>query len=204
MSYRFHPCSGPTAIASRGMGLLLLSILLASCAAPAPSGPGPLISQANEDLRAGKYRESRKILNDLSRSDKDDPAVWNNLATLEFRERHLQRAMADLDRGLSIDPENPELRLNKVRLLLAMGKNPEARTLLLKIGEKTPWPPGFRILMAIADWRTGRKASARLLFREILTDHPNDPLAEAYLAKPTRHMDTINPPETSIVPNPKP
>jgi predicted Zn-dependent protease len=201
MSYRFHPCSGPTPVASRGMGLLL-AILLASCATPSQSGPGPLISQANADLRAGKYRESRKILNDLSRSDKNDPAVWNNLATLEFRERHLHKAMADLDRGLSIDPDNPELRLNKVRLLLAMGKNPEARTLLLQIGEKTPWPPGFRILMAIADWRTGHKSSARLLFREILAVHPNDPLAEAYLAKPTSGMHTTNPPESSVVPKP--
>ncbi len=201
-----HRLRLPTSLAPVASGFLglLLGILLASCATPAPSGTGPLISRANADLRAGKYRESKKILDELSRTDKDDPAVWNNLATLEFREHHFQKAMADLERGLTFDPENPGLRLNKARLLLAMGKNPEARDLLLQIGEKTPWPPGFRILMAIADWRTGHMSSARLLFREILVDHPNDPLAEAYLSKPTGSMYTINPPETSLVPNSKP
>jgi tetratricopeptide (TPR) repeat protein len=183
---------------------LFTAFLLASCTTATPAGPGPLLVKANHDLRSGHYQESRQILNDLRRTDPEDPAVWNNLAALEFREHHFRKALSDLDHGLALDPKNSGLRLNKARLLLTMDRNHEARALLLDMENANPWPQGFRILMAIADWRTGHRESARLLFREILADHPNDPMAEAYLSKPDTGMTTSDPPGTPSVPKPKP
>lgn len=71
--------------------------------------------------------------------------------------------------------------MNKARLLLAMGKNQAARTLLREMIRMRPWPKGYRILLAIAENRTGHNEAARILFEELIANHPNDPLAKKYL-----------------------
>lgn len=204
LAIRSRLSSDPSTRIPAAAASLFSAFLLAACATTTPAGPGPLLSKANQDLRSGHYQESQRILNELRRTDPDDPAVWNNLAALEFREHHFRKALSDLDHGLALDPKNAGLKLNKARLLLTMDRNLEARALLLEMENTNPWPQGFRILMAIADWRTGHRESARLLFREILADHPNDPMAEAYLSKPDRGMNTSNPPGAPSVPIPKP
>ena len=162
-----------------------LLVGLSACATTPSEDPSALLSRASQDIRQSKLGEARTILDHLQKTDPSDPALWNNLATLEFREKNYPQALADLNHGIAVDPQNQTLKLNKSRLLLAEHKNHEARELLLGLEKTRPWPPGFRILLAIAEWRTGHREAARILFQETLANHPDDPLAKAYLTDPS-------------------
>ena len=158
---------------------------LSACATSRTDDPPALLAKASQDIRENRLAEARTILGTLQKTDPTDPALWNNLATLEFRESHYHRSLADLDRGISLDPGNQTLKINKARLLLAEHQNKIALKILQGFEQTRPWPPGFRILLAIAEWRTGHREAARILFQETLANHPDDPMARAYLSDPS-------------------
>ena len=168
-------------------GLLTVVLLLAGagCAALSSSGtPGETLSKDfSRDLGAGQLALAR---GDLFRTLKLDPhnfVAWNNLACLDFRQHDYPRAQGEIDQALALNPGNPFLLLNKARLLLARKQYSEARFLLRSLEPRTPWPRGFRLLLAIADLHTKHTESARLLLNEIINAHPSDPMAHAYLSR---------------------
>ncbi len=162
-------------------GLLLLSGL--GCASLTPSqNPGKTPSRSfSQDLAAGRIDLARLDLSRTLKLDPHDFAAWNNLAYLDFRRHDYPKAEGDLDKGLALNPGNPFLRLNKARLLLAESRYPEARTMLLSLEPIHPWPPGFRLLLAIADLHTGHQEASRTLLNEILNSRPMDKMAQNYL-----------------------
>ncbi|MHB8542611.1 MAG: tetratricopeptide repeat protein [Leptospirales bacterium] len=167
--------------------LVLLGLFgLSACATGGAGDPPALLAQASQDIRENRLDEARRILDTLRKTDSNDPALWNNLATLEFREAHYRQSLADLNRGISLDPGNNTLKINKARLLLAEHQDKLARAILQGLEKTRPWPPGFRILLAIAEWRTGHREAARILFQETLSNHPDDPMARAYLTHPSK------------------
>jgi Flp pilus assembly protein TadD len=123
---------------------------------------------------------------DLSRELRLHPrniSVWNNLAYLDFKNGKYRKADGDLSQGLALNPGNTFLLENRARLSLARQEDEKARAILLSLEAVRPWPKGFRLLLAIADLRTGRSDEARLLLNAILSDRPRDPLARFYLSR---------------------
>lgn len=136
-----------------------------------------------QDLATGNLLKARNDLTQSIRKNPRDPIPWNNLAYLDFRENHLRHAEGEIAQGLALDPRSLLLRMNKIRLELALGSYRDARKALLELSRDHPWPKRYRLLMAIADMHTGHPDSARILLLEILSQRPGDRLAELNLEK---------------------
>ena len=137
----------------------------------------------SRDLKAGRYMEARQDLSRELRLHPRNISVWNNLAYLDFKNGKYRKADGDLSQGLALNPGNTFLLENRARLSLARQEDEKARAILLSLEAVRPWPKGFRLLLAIADLRTGRSDEARLLLNAILSDRPRDPLARFYLSR---------------------
>lgn len=164
------------------MACLSLSGMLFACSTGYPPSSLDLLRQSSLDIRQHHLVRAETILERLKQSMPEDPAVWNNLATVAFLQKDYARSLSMMDQALALKPASPRLRMNKARLLLAMGKNQAARTILRKMIRLRPWPKGYRILLAIAEKRTGHQEAARILFEELIANHPDDPLAQKYLS----------------------
>ncbi len=165
-----------------GVLAALMVTTVTSCASSGPPKNQDLLKQSSLDIREHRLSEAQAILNRLKTTLPENPAVWNNLATVAFLQKDYSLALSMMDNALSLRPTNPDLRMNKARLLLAMGQNDSARILLRRMIRLRPWPKGYRILLAIAEKRTGHQEAARILFEELIANHPNDPLAQKYLS----------------------
>lgn len=167
------------------VGGILSALILATVTSCASSGAlqnQDLLKQSSLDIRQHRLSEAQAILDRLRTTLPDNPAVWNNLATVAFLQKNYPLALAMMDNALSLRPTNPDLRMNKARLLLAMGHNESARILLRRMIRLRPWPKGYRILLAIAEKRTGHREASRILFEEMIANHPDDTLAQKYLS----------------------
>jgi|AADL01.1.fsa_nt_gi predicted Zn-dependent protease len=206
-SYRsgFSPKTSPceeNRLETKRVPEILAALILAtvtSCASNGTLHNRDLLKQSSEDIRNHRLSEAQAILDQLKTTLPENPAVWNNLATVAFLQKDYSLALAMMDNALSLRPTNPDLRMNKARLLLAMGQNEEARLLLRRMIRLRPWPKGYRILLAIAEKKTGHREAARILFEEMIANHPDDPLAQKYLSSFSAPGNNIPPsgPKTS-------
>ncbi len=163
-------------------GLCLVWLTGCASSGKTRSSEASLTESFEHDLRTGHYLKARE---DLSRELHLHPrnvTVWNNLAYLDFKAGKYRQADGDLAQGLALNPKNAFLLENRARLFLARHKDKNARRILLSLETVRPWPKGFRLLLAIADLRTGHKDEARLLLNAILSDRPHDTLARVYLS----------------------
>uniref|UniRef100_A0A7C3R3U1 Uncharacterized protein n=1 Tax=Leptospirillum ferriphilum TaxID=178606 RepID=A0A7C3R3U1_9BACT len=158
---------------------------LTGCASSGDGGVGENTASElfSRDLQAGHYEAARQDLAGELRRNPHSASAWNNLALLDFKAGHEQKADGDLSQGLALDPHNTFLLLNRARLSLARHQYKKARKILLSLEGVRPWPRGFRLLLAIADLKTGHRESSRLLLEEILSERPHDPMARAYLSR---------------------
>lgn len=155
------------------------------CASSGNGGAGENASAEffSRDLQAGHYEAARQDLSGELRRNPHSAAAWNNLALLDFKTGHERKADGDLSQGLALDPHNTFLLLNRARLCLARLQYKKARKILVSLEGVRPWPRGFRLLLAIADLKTGHRESSRILLEEILSERPHDPMARAYLSR---------------------
>ncbi|OOH83780.1 tetratricopeptide repeat protein [Leptospirillum ferriphilum] len=158
---------------------------MTGCASSGGSGSteASLTESFEQDLRTGHYLKARQDLSRELRLHPRNISVWNNLAYLDFKNGQYRQADGDLAQGLALNPKNAFLLENRARLFLARHKDKAARKILLSLETVRPWPRGFRLLLAIADLRTGHQEEARLLLNAILSDRPRDPLARVYLSR---------------------
>lgn len=171
--------------------LLLATIsIMMGCSTEAPSSR-ELYGAFLKDEKLGDIQKAKADLSGILKVHPADPVAWNDLAYLDFLSHHYKKAQWALSQGLALNPSDHFLLLNKARLFLAEGENQKARMILLPMISSHPWPKGFRMILAIADSRTGHPDSARVLFSEILSERPSDSLASIYLFRLSGNGRTI-------------
>jgi len=164
--------------------LVFLTVsLMLGCATAPYSSRQELYGAFSKDEKAGNLQKARIDLCAILKISPQDSIAWNDLAYLDFLSHHYRKAQGDLSQGLAVNPSDHFLLLNSARLFLAEGENERARVTLLSMISAHPWPKGFRMILAIADLRTGHRDSAKLLFSEILSERPYDRLAAIYLSR---------------------
>lgn len=67
------------------------------------------------------------------------PTTWERSADVEFETGHWDSGMAYVDEGLRLDPADEALKLTRVQLLAALGRDGEAARLADEIGTPAAW-----------------------------------------------------------------
>ncbi len=77
-------------------------------------------------MEQGDYRRSEHIFNHLIDEDPYANGYWNQLASLQFAQHHLQASIESSDFSLAIDPDDFDAVLNKANGLVQLGNYDEA------------------------------------------------------------------------------
>ena len=77
-------------------------------------------------MEQGDFRRSEHIFNHLIDEDPYANGYWNQLASLQFAQHHLQASIESSDFSLAIDPDDFDAVLNKANGLVQLGNYDEA------------------------------------------------------------------------------
>lgn len=106
------------------------------------------------------------------------PELFHDYATTLLGRRMRPQAIAVLERGLSILPNEVRFKTRLASLLLREGRRPEALDLLKQAMEEAPMLPDAYGLLGMARYDEGERAidDAEALLREAVRLAPNDPV----------------------------
>jgi arylsulfatase A-like enzyme/Tfp pilus assembly protein PilF len=124
----------------------------------------------------GEFAEAEK---ELLLSDGADSAVrfegWSRLGRAAARKGMLAEARRALDRALALQPSQPELLLDRAKVLRKLGDLPEAERSLERLLAASPGHPSARYLLAEMRASAGDSDGAARAAREFLSQEGADP-----------------------------
>ncbi|MCA8960515.1 MAG: tetratricopeptide repeat protein, partial [Planctomycetes bacterium] len=85
------------------------------------SGVGVEVGRAIQLIQSGRAKDGARHLRFVLQFEKDDPAIWTNLATALWNTGEFDEAIAAVDRATTLDPENYRYHLVKAEILIAAG-----------------------------------------------------------------------------------
>jgi tetratricopeptide (TPR) repeat protein len=138
------------------------------------------IQKGNELLTAEKYAEARaefeKALPDLD--PKNQLPVLRGIARTYFQEKQSDQAIATLKRALEVAPDDPETLKLLVNLLVASGKEEEAKAYMAKMPEGVAVDPNSLLNLGIKAYNDKKLDAAADYFSRVVKENPG--LADAY------------------------
>jgi tetratricopeptide (TPR) repeat protein len=138
------------------------------------------IQKGNELLAAEKYAEARaefeKALPDLD--PKNQLPVLRGIARTYFQEKQGDQAIATLKRALEVAPDDPETLKLLVNLLVASGKDEEAKAYMAKMPEGVAVDPNSLLNLGIKAYNDNKMEAAADYFNRVVKENPS--LPESY------------------------
>jgi tetratricopeptide (TPR) repeat protein len=111
---------------------------------------GQLLTSHPDD--AGYQQRYKKLMDELARTDPDDPDVLRSLAAAELQKgtpEGLEHGISYLQRALTLAPKSPNDRLWLAQVLLRAGRKPEAANELQKAIAIAPYTPEYYRYLAV-------------------------------------------------------
>lgn len=141
-----------------------MAVILSGCAAMTePDVRAYLHEQsAYREIQKGQLAPALQDLRLALRDNPKEPTILNNMAYIEFKEGHYQKAVGFLEqaRVLRTDDNDEPYILNEARILIAHHEYHRALTLLSLIEPRQNWPRGYRKIMAEALLHNGQSSRA--------------------------------------------
>lgn len=107
-----------------------------------------------------RWDEAKQHFERVLQEDSEDSAALHYLALIADQQGDSVVALDYYDRALAIDPEDPELVLDRGTLLLDMGRVDEARAAFARVIELDPDNARAQLLAGMAAYREGDHAAA--------------------------------------------
>jgi tetratricopeptide (TPR) repeat protein len=98
-------------------------------------------------LYKGELAKAEIIFKELIAENSTFAPAYSNLGYLEMLRNNLPKALTYLDKAISINPDYEQALLNKAGTLLALNKNKEAKSLLLKMSKRFPNNPKVKVAL---------------------------------------------------------
>jgi tetratricopeptide (TPR) repeat protein len=98
-------------------------------------------------LYKGELAKAEIIFKELIAENSTFAPAYSNLGYLEMLRNNLPKALIYLDKAISINPDYEQALLNKAGTLLALNKNKEAKSLLLKMSKRFPNNPKVKVAL---------------------------------------------------------
>jgi serine/threonine-protein kinase len=135
------------------------------------------------DLHQGNKERAKATISALRRERPNDPTVLLTAAMLYRLDGLYDRALAEYDHLLALNPGDAVLvSYNKARLAMNQGDNDRAVAELEQGRAAEPEHPLLKTFMAIARFQQGRVAEAQALIEEVLRQSPHFDAAQPLLA----------------------
>ena len=131
---------------------------------------------------AGRRTEAIELLRQTTARRPPFVPAFRELAGQLATDERLEEAIAVIDRGIELAPENIELQLDLARLCLQQNKRGKARAALLKANEAAPGRPEILRELARVLLLEGEYSAAADHYRQALALRPDDALTRADLA----------------------
>lgn len=130
--------------------------------------------------KAGDAKGALKIIQDASRADNRNPAIWAGLGQIRALNKDLPGAVAAYQQAARLDNKNPEYFTSLALVRLAAGQYKEALQTAatgLKLKPNMAQAGRLQYVQGVAAYRTGQYGLARDALRSSVTTVPS---AEAY------------------------
>jgi serine/threonine-protein kinase len=135
------------------------------------------------DLHQGNKERAKATISSLRRDRPNDPTVLLTAAMLYRLDGLYDRALAEYDHLLALNPGDAVLvSYNKARLAMNQGDNDRAVAELEAGRAAEPEHPLLKTFMAIARFQQGRIVEAQALIEEVLKQSPHFDAAQPLLA----------------------
>ena len=131
----------------------------------------PIALEAMELARTGDLQAAIGRARQAIEAHPRDAGLRAFVAMLHIRRNELAEALPHLRAGLEIDPADPFLSLELVRVLIGLGELDEAGILLDQMGLPGIEPVRFRAMLL---QRRGEAADASALYRQVVAAEPKD------------------------------
>ncbi len=163
---------------------------------PATSEPPPdaielLYQEARAASAAGRAEEARELYRRVLVERSSHIGARNNLALLLEASGDQRGALAEFDRALDADSENPTLLTNRGALLGAMGRYAAAERDLKKVLRIDPTHPEALFDIGVVMTRKGLWAEAVPQLRRAVELDPSKGPAYFYLGEALNHVDDL-------------
>lgn len=146
-----------------GLPVALLVLLLVALAPTAHASVESEIAFHKGVIAYGEERwdEARAHFERVLEEDGEDTAAMHYLAMIADSEGDVASAIAWYDRAIAVDPEDPDLLLDKGALLLVEGRVPEARDAFQQVIEIEPDNARAQLLAGMSAYRAGDHEAAK-------------------------------------------
>lgn len=114
------------------------------------------------------------------------PPVLRGVARAHYQEGHATEAIAALEKALAIEPTDEETLRLVVNLLVASGREEEAKTYMARLPEGAKVEPETLLNLGIKAYNDGDTASAIATFDQVVGLYPD--LADAYYYRGLCHL----------------
>lgn len=160
MSLRIRPLGVSFAM------VLTILVLQTSCAEMTDPSVRAYIHEkkAYTMIKNNQLSEANKELKLALRDTPREPSILNNMAYIEYKENHYQKALGFLEQARAVRQQDNDIPyiMNESRLLILHKHYKKALELLFIIKQKpiNLWPKGYRRLMAVTLMRNNRLSEA--------------------------------------------
>lgn len=132
--------------------------------------PNAAMAQATRAFQTGNYEVARQIASQLAATNPANPMVLQLLGLAQTHSGDPKSGLKNLDRALTLAPQDSQLRFNVANALLSAGEAFKA----LKTAKKLPDDPPVLHLRALASKAIGRRKDAASNFSALMEKSPSD------------------------------
>ena len=143
-------------------------------AAPAPSMPADLNSQAMDEYRSGRFDKAEALFTKAARSGQASAGVYSNQGLAAMRLGRKKEAEAAFKKALKLDPFHPQALNNYASLLAEAGKTSKAGAMLEKAIAAVPSYADAHFNLAVLLEKKGDFQGALASYEEFIRLEPSD------------------------------
>jgi len=137
-----------------------------------PPGAGPLVSEAERAIDAGRFDEAEKKFLDVLRQDEKNVTILARLASVQMEQNHLADAEKNLKQALAVDSQDAASLYSMGRLKMIQEKYDEALEALSLSARLAPNRPQTQYWLGKALVEKGSRAQAETALRKAVQLRP--------------------------------
>lgn len=139
-----------------------------------------ILKRGNDAAGRGEYETARAAYAEALELTPPErhAAIVVGIASTYVQENDIERATAEIDKVLALEPDNPDALRMMIAILASTGRDDEAQELLARLPDESELDPATQVNLGIMRYNEGELDEAVALFEQVVADSPD--FANAY------------------------